>query len=56
VVLIGNDVQESIVIEKVLKFFDNLAFLVYRAGVPTLIHDPTLVIGVQKEEVLGADL
>ena len=48
--------QESIVIEKVLKLFDHLAFLIYRAGVPTLIHDPTLVIGVQKEEVLFAYL
>jgi hypothetical protein len=54
--VIGNDVQDSIVIEKVLKFFDHLAFLVYRAGVPTLIHHPTLVIGVQKEEVILADL
>jgi len=48
--------QESIVIEKVFKFFDHLVFLIDRAGVPTLIHDPTLVMAGEKEEVLLADL
>jgi hypothetical protein len=38
------------------KFFDHLAFLIDRAGVPTLIHDPTLVMAGQKEEILLADL
>ena len=39
-----------------LKFFDHLAFLIDRAGVPTLVHDPTLVIAGQKEKVILADL
>ena len=38
------------------KFFDHLAFLIDRAGVPTLIHDPTLVMAGQKEKILRADL